>query len=261
MNLEAPLTVTEPRNHLVKFHEDDTSLREAAGRFLVEGAERGEGLIIIATADHGRMFIAGLTAAGFDVDEMAAEGRLLVLDAAATLEALLTDGTPDAVKFRSILYGLVDQMLSRDGTSRIRAFGEMVDLLAQRDEMGAALRLETYWNQLLRQRPVTLLCGYRVSLLDDGPAKVAAIEDVCHAHSQVSFAEDRALLDHAVERAFEDEFGRTQAEILRPLIVATLGPSNSRGDAEHLLFWLRRNLPDCLDTIMTTARRHYQNGQ
>ena len=44
------------------------------------------------------------------------------------------------------------------GDGRVRAFGEMVDLL-RRTSLAAALRLEALWTELLDAQGIALVCG------------------------------------------------------------------------------------------------------
>jgi len=48
----------------------------------------------------------------------------------------------------------------------VRAYGEMVDVLWQRGERDAAIRLEEFWNDLARLQTFSLLCAYCIDHLD-----------------------------------------------------------------------------------------------
>jgi hypothetical protein len=198
-----------------------------------------------------------LKARGIDPGSPGLEERILMLDAAETLDRLCTDGRPDPALFREVIETAVDRMLTTTKAPRIRAYGEMVDLLWGRGEVEATGRLETYWNRLLHSRPVTLLCGYRMNLLhaDQG---IVAIEEICNTHSEAHLGTERKRLDQAVAQAFEASLGPFLAHRFRPLIDALVLPTQCFGQAERTLFWLQRNLPDHVDPVLSQARHHYE---
>jgi hypothetical protein len=57
----------------------------------------------------------------------------------------------------ALLAGLADRFPGRT----VRAFGELVDLLCERGQPGAAAALEDLWNELAQRHRFSLLCGYR----------------------------------------------------------------------------------------------------
>ncbi len=78
----------------------------------------------------------------------------------------------------------------------MRAYGEMVDLLARAGRIDAAIALETAWNELLATLPVRLLCGYELGAFDHdvqghGFRRVCAL----HSHVAVSEPDPAAALD------------------------------------------------------------------
>lgn len=253
------LTDPAPRSHLVKFYEDDVALTREAGAYLMQGLQKGEALILVATPDHRDLLLSDLEAAGADPDMLMAEKRLRVLDAKEILDRLILNGDVDPDRFRTVVGGVVDETLNAAGASRVRAYGEMVDLLWDQGELFTALRLEAQWEDLIRMRPITLLCGYRMNLLGVG-RESAAMESVCDMHSHAFLSEDRERLDRAVAEAFEEEMGPARAEALQPLIQANVRSNESPGCAEHTIFWIRRNFPQRLDPILAKARRHYGSG-
>ena len=59
-------------------------------------------------------------------------------------------------------------------------YGEMVDLLWN-DHQDAALSVEVLWNQLIAERKVSLLCGYRLG----GIGSIDESKRICDQHSHV----------------------------------------------------------------------------
>src|SRR5438876_2994762 len=85
--------------HFVRFYEDDSHLYNSVGRFLREGLDCAEGLVVIATPEHTEGFERFLREDGVEVAGAKERGDLTVLDARETLSRFLTGdlagGLPD----------------------------------------------------------------------------------------------------------------------------------------------------------------------
>src|SRR4030095_4180627 len=103
-------------------------------------------------------------------------------EAAELLQQILANGWPQPDLFRIKVGSLIDRAHARWGS--VRAFGEMVGLLWEGGAPGAALRLESLWNELAETQAFTLLCGYDVGQLRNGDRKL--IGQICSVHGKVS---------------------------------------------------------------------------
>ncbi|HEY2005544.1 MAG TPA: MEDS domain-containing protein, partial [Solirubrobacteraceae bacterium] len=79
-------------DHVVQFYDDESELAQTVGRYLGEAIRRDGAAIVIATEAHRRAFEAELRAAAIDPFEASREGKLILLDAAATMAAFMPDG-------------------------------------------------------------------------------------------------------------------------------------------------------------------------
>src|SRR5438552_269564 len=68
------------------------------------------------------------------------------------------------------------------GSQRVRAYGEMVDLLWQIGDVASAIDLEARWNELSTTKRFSLLCAY---LTRDACTDPRAHLGVLHQHSGV----------------------------------------------------------------------------
>ncbi|HVE83156.1 MAG TPA: MEDS domain-containing protein, partial [Myxococcales bacterium] len=206
--------VPQPRpGHLVQFYETDRFLARAAGEFLAAGLRDGEPLVIIATEPHRRAILGELASRGFDLQQAGEMGRLLLLDAWQTLDQLMVGGSPSGERFEQVVGGAL-QRASAGSTRRVRAFGEMVDLLWRGGQRQAALRLEEMWNGLARERDFSLLCAYTMANFykEDG------LPGVCAQHDRVLEVEDgggSGAAEHARALAAEIAHRREVEETLR----------------------------------------------
>src|SRR5688572_28100639 len=172
-------------HHLVHFYQSDESLFEIVADFLVKGAAAGDPLIVIATEAHRD---------GFDVDSACAAGRLVLLDAREMLDKLMVDNMPDWERFVREVGGTIT-LCAHAPRSRVRAYGEMVDLLWRDGNSKAAIRLEEMWNDLARTHPFTLLCAYVLANFYK-ESNAASFQDVCMTHTHVIASDPKPIALH-----------------------------------------------------------------
>ncbi len=172
----------EDNNHVVQFYEQDQFLVETVGAYVVAGLEQGDAAVIIATSAHEKAFRARILQLDPNLESALGSGRLIFLNAEATLVKLLKDGLPDLEQFSAVVGGLIGDLNSRFG--KVRAYGEMVDILRTRGNNEAMLRLEEYWNRLADSHAFTLLCAYSLRNFE-GASASASFNRVCEAHSHV----------------------------------------------------------------------------
>lgn len=167
------------RDHAVQFYENDAELAATVGQYLGDALRAGAVAIVIATETHRQAFQSQLDAA----DAAArADGRLLWLDAAATLGACMPGGRIDEAAFQRVI-GLVFEQAAQGGKP-VCAYGEMVALLWDAGDVLGAIELERLWNELGRELSFSLLCAYRHQSVS-GPEHAHAFRQVCQLHSSV----------------------------------------------------------------------------
>jgi len=176
------LVAPAPRLHAVQFYEEEAFLFDTVGKFLSAGLAAGDRLIVIATEQHAKGFLARLDAR--DLEQARAAKRITILDAEVTLKELIVDGMPDARRFRDLLAEVMGSESSDTGSAPIRAYGEMVDLLAKEGNVPAAIRLEELWHEVLEENPFSMLCAYLIGAFYQ-PGDSERMIEVCAAHTHV----------------------------------------------------------------------------
>jgi hypothetical protein len=164
--------------HLVQLFDEPDSRVEGVASFLYRGWVSGAPLLVVVRPSNWALIQARLTAKGCPVAEMAAEGRLVVLDAVRTLTYFF-DNSPDPAIFQEQI-GATVARLSKFG--RLYAYGEMVDILAEQARFDTAHELEMLWNQLAARESITLLCGYASAHFGD-VRDAEALQRICRAHT------------------------------------------------------------------------------
>jgi anti-sigma regulatory factor (Ser/Thr protein kinase) len=169
-------------SHVVHFYADETELAQTLGRYVSDAEADGAVTVVIATEAHRRALETELAQAGIDPVEGVRDGRLILLDAAATMSMFITDGRIDRVAFRRVIGSLLEQ-IAQTGQP-LRAYGEMVALLWEAGDVLAAIELEELWNELGRELEFALLCGYHGASVE-GEEHGAAVQQICQLHSSV----------------------------------------------------------------------------
>jgi MEDS: MEthanogen/methylotroph, DcmR Sensory domain len=169
-------------HHAVQFYGDTGELFKTIGTFLSEGLVAGQPAIAIATPAHNAEILASLTSHLIDVQRARHLGDLVMLDAEDTLGAFMHNGMPDPRLFQRSIGDIINQTIRGRGQISLRAYGEMVNVLWQRGQTEAAIRLEVLWNELASTHAFSLLCGYAIGSFYKETSK---FEDVCQQHTHV----------------------------------------------------------------------------
>jgi len=176
--------------HAVQFYSNEACLYATVATFVGEGFLNGEPAIVIATEPHTAGILDALSARLIDIAAALRSGDLVLLDAQATLSALMAGGAaPDGRFVEQHLGPLIDKTRGSRKRSRVRVYGEMVDLLWHAGRADAALALEVLWNQLATRHAFSLLCGYSVG---DFSKQTSQFQDICGQHTHVYGADSHA---------------------------------------------------------------------
>ena len=148
-----------PDEHVVTFCRTEENMADAIAAYLLGAIRRGGAGVAVVTPAHARQLDQRIADAGLDPVVARAGGGYVVVDARAAIGQVLRRGWPDAAAF----WRTISPVIVRAGNSGqrpVRVCGEMVSLLWQADEFGAAMEAEALWNELARQYRVGLLCAY-----------------------------------------------------------------------------------------------------
>jgi DcmR-like sensory protein len=245
----------EAEEHFVQLYgKDDRRLIRNVSRYLSEGLRRGDGLLVIATAEHRGSMVRQL-AGERTYTRAILEGRLVFLDAEATLARFMVDGEPDQARFERIIDEALAGVRARAVHSGIRAYGEMVGVLWKASQFSAAVRLEELWNELLHSSDLSLFCAYPIDVFSP-EFQSESVDALLCAHTHL-VPTDSALED-ALNRAMDEVLG-DRVDDLRRLIQANHRPAWAViPKPEAIILWLRNNLPGSAERILHRARQHYQ---
>lgn len=216
--------------------------------------QRGDSLLVIATAEHSYAFARQLLNKP-TYQAAVREGRLVFADAEILLSQFMVEGEPDWVRFECVASRMLREVEARSASGALRAYGEMVGLLWQAKQFSAAVRLEAYWNQMLTSHGFDLFCAYPIDLLA-AEVETSGLDMLLCAHTHM-LAADRNL-QYVIDRASEDVLGVTSEE-LRLLVEADarqLWAAMPR--AEATVLWLRVQRPAQVEEVLERAREYRQ---
>ncbi len=248
------LVSPEPRGHFVQFcGADERYLIGNVGRFLFEGLQAGEGLVVIATPERRDAFIREVARLGGDPEAAIADGRFQLYDRDKTLGQICVAGQPNKDRFETIVGGALENVPAE----RIRAYGEMVGKLWSEGRRGEAILLEQMWNELQTKMSFSLFCSYSIDVFGED-FELMHIDPVLCTHTHLfPGGLDRAL-GKALNSAMDEVLGE-RVEGLRSLMKANYRPAwGVVPRPESMILWLRNNLPDLADAIIGRAREHYE---
>lgn len=237
-------------DHFVQLYQEETFLRAAVSEYVGNGLRRGDGALLITTPQHAEDFIQALEDAGLPVRDALSCGQLVVLDAQETLQKFSPGGMPDWQTFHVLIGGAIAEM--RLQYPNVRAYGEMVDLLWQRGERDAAIRLEEFWNDLAKLQTFSLLCAYYMDNLD-AAAYAGPLECVCNVHTHLIPARNYELFNQAVAAASRKVLDQPLAQMLLALS-AQSKPATEMPEGQATLLWLKRNMPRTADKVLDEVR-------
>jgi hypothetical protein len=164
------------QSHSVQFYNDDIFLTQSVTRFITEGLQGNEAVIIVATAQHREALQRVLT------PEQVTHDQLRFFDAEEQLSKFMVAEWPSELRFRQVVDGMLGQARQ---SGPVRIFGEMVAVLWARRYTWAALRLEALWNKLVEEHSFALLCAYPMSNLSTDHKSLQAISRLhTHVHTQ-----------------------------------------------------------------------------
>ena len=166
--------------HICQLFDSDESRAEAVAAFLANGFRAGDYVIAVPRLAHWTSIVVRLQALGISVEEQKAQGRLTVHDAMHTLGRLCPRGRLNHFAFNELVGAAVKPASGR----RVRAWGEMVDILIERGELDEALELEELWNRVGEMMPMSLMCSYGAAHFV-APSTHRGLRDLCLAHTDV----------------------------------------------------------------------------
>jgi signal transduction histidine kinase len=201
--------------HTAQFYAESQYLLDELNRYIGTSLQAGDSAVVIATKEHRDNLAQRLRSSGVDLSGVIQQGRYIALDAADTLRTFMVDGMPDAALFTQSVGIVLERAINAAAKTNphISAFGEMVALLWQQGNPEAAIQLEQLWNEIGRLFPMSLHCGYPISVFDREDHGDLFLK-TCAQHSHVIPVESYTGLDSDQQRLLQISFLQQKARAL-----------------------------------------------
>ncbi len=173
--------------HFVQFYEHDDFIVDSLCRFVLDGLQQSETVIVVATDEHLNALNRCLSQRELDVVAAITTGHYVPLSAEATLADIKVDGRISPDRVRDVIGNTLLQ--TRITGRRLRVFGELVALLCAEGDVEGAIELESLWNDFKVIQPFSLYCAYRLNGFTE-----QSMTEVCRSHSYVIPAESFTTL-------------------------------------------------------------------
>lgn len=171
------------KQHLVQFYDSENSLLNAMAAFIGGGLKAGDACVVLSTRQHHESLLERLESDELAMSAAQAREEYIWIDAIETLSRFMVDDMPEPGRFVEVVEGAIAQ--AGQGQRHVRIFGEMVAVLWEQGNHAAALCLEEFWNDVLKQFPdVSLYCAYPTQIID-GQSFGKEFLEICQQHSHV----------------------------------------------------------------------------
>lgn len=253
---EPLLTKAAAPDHVVQLYQDERFLSRAVCRFAASAIHNGEGIILVPTAAHWDAIRPRLEAEGVDVQTAQARHQLTVVDADELLPNFMREGMPDAPLFLGLAADVVAKARTDAPAPKVRWWGEMVNVLWERGDVAASMRLEDLFDQLAHEHDLAIFCSF---LMDNfaGDVHARMLPRLGQNHSHLIPVEDYARLERAVTNALRETVGVTEAGVLEGRLHERINGRLKMPRSQALLLALREVLPRVADAVLERSGRMY----
>jgi hypothetical protein len=246
-----------PKQHILQLYlcRDEAFFGRAVALFAASGLKKQEGVILAATKAHRALLSPLLESHGIDIPAAEARGQLTIVDAETTLPRFMVNGMPDAADFKRIAAEVIGRV-RRSGYSRVRWWGEIVNLLWEEGNVQAFIRLEELFDEVGRSHEIAIFCSMVLDPFDI-EAHDVALPGALKTHSHLIPLEDYRKLEESVNRALIEVVGREKGEALRVLMSRSQNPHAHVPPPQAALLWLKRLVEQQAPEILGRARTYY----
>lgn len=247
-------TVEKPdRNHFCQIHHREETLVEAIARFVRAGLAEGDVVVSLAPGARHAAVSDKLREWGIDADRVVEAGELVLGYPEDFRKECMRDGVLDEQRFQDSFRATFDLGGPK---ARIRMYGEVSSAFWHEGDVETAIRLDYLCDELLRERKVSVFCGYLLDPLDVRSYQ-PALEHICRVHSCIADTEDDERLRYEIDRASNEVLGIPLSVTLNRASSSSDEWSNRLPLARRTLLWLQKNMPSAMIQVLDRVRRDF----
>lgn len=184
-SMDVSLCCSNHPHYYVEFYQSFSFLQSSVIEYLKLGIEKNEAVIVFAKESLNKAIMKQLQEdiPGFSL--LLSTKQIQLLDATQMLNFILENGKIDESNFDVLVGGTI--RLANKKFSKVRVYGELVQVLAEKEMIKEGLEIENLWNQFLHESPnVTLLRGYNSKT----PGIKERINEILSDHVETSINEN-----------------------------------------------------------------------
>ena len=246
-----------PRDHIVQLYQDEDFLNRAVCRFAGAALANGEGIILVPTLTHWNAIRPRLEAESVDVEAARQRGQLTVVDADHFLPRFMRDAMPDSPVFLGLAADVIGEARAKGRYPKVRWWGEMVNVLWERGDAAASMKLEDLFDQLAKKHDIAIFCSFRMDNFN-GEVHARMLPRLGTNHSHLIPVEEYQRLERAVAAALLETVGPDEARALESRLLFEYRPPFDMPRAEALLLALCQVLPAVADPVLQRSRSLYR---
>jgi hypothetical protein len=190
-----------------------------------------------------------------DVEAARERGQMTVLDAEELLSRFMRDGMPHPPTFLGLAADIVGQARAGGRYPRVRWWGEMVNLLWERGNVAASMKLEDLFDQYVARKMASRSPAGSCGQLQQRHSCVLPRLGTNHSH--LIPVEDYARLGRAVADALREAVGAEEARVLEDRLLSEYRQAFDMPRAEALLLALRQVRPTVADRVLQRTGELY----
>jgi hypothetical protein len=245
-----------PHDHIVQLYQDHDFLKSAVCRYIGAGLANGDRIILFPTLTHWNAFRQRLETEGVDVQAARERGQLTVVDANEILPRFMRDAMPDPQVFNAVIGDVFRQACAGGSYQKLRAWGELVNVLWERGDVAASMNLEDLFDQLNKKIGIAMFCSYVMDNFN-GDVHALMLPRLGTNHTHLIPVEDYVRLERAVAEALRETAGPDEARALESQLLSRYQPPYSMPRSQALLLALRQFLPALADPVLQRSRNLY----
>ena len=236
---------------------DEESARFTIQTYVAKTISRQSAAIVLAAQGRLDAVIDALKLASHDVAALRSTQQLVLVDTATIASQFMRDGCVDCDVLDQVVRPAVTRSL--DAFGRVCAYGELVSVLWHEHGLEAANAVERWWNQLISERPITLLCGYNADPFSDRTNVLLAA--LCQTHTHLIPAADHERYESAVLEGLRQVLGEQDCSDATVEVLAGHGPQQVQMPAgQAALLALNEIHPALGHRVRHVAAHHYREA-
>jgi hypothetical protein len=250
------LSHAAPQDHVVQLYQDQDFLNRAVCRFAGAALANGEGLILVPTAEHWNAFRPRLEAEGVNVKDAQDSGQLTIVDADQLLPRFMQKVLPDGPMFLGLAGEIIARTRGAGRFPKVRWWGEMVNVLWERGDVGASMNLEDLFDRVAHEQDIAIFCSFVMDNFN-GEIHTHMLPRLGENHSHLIPVEDYARLESAVADALREIVGADEARVLESQLLSQYKAPLKMPRAQALLLALRQAVPTVAAPVLQRSRDLY----